>query len=73
MSNFPKDRTVAVWPENPFSPLLTRPQGPQGCQMKRKNSLNMPLEVWCAKIDPKLNKLEKTIKIEKNSSKMSVF
>ena len=65
--------TVAVWPENPFSPLLTRPQGPQGCQMKQNHSLNMPLEVWCAKIDPKLNKLEKTIKIEKNSSKMSVF
>ena len=65
--------TVAVWPENPFSPLLTRPQGPQGCQMKRNHSLNMPLEVWCAKIDPKLNKLEKIIKIEKNSSKMSVF
>ena len=65
--------TVAVWPENSFSPLLTRPQGPQGCQMKRNHSLNMPLEVWCAKIDPKLNKLEKTIKIEKNSSKMSVF
>ena len=70
--NCPKG-TVAVWPENPFSPLLTRPQGPQGCQMKRNHSLNMPLEVWCAKIDPKLNKLEKTIKIEKNSSKMSVF
>ena len=65
--------TVAVWPENPFSLLLTRPQGPQGCQMKRNHSLNMPLEVWCAKIDPKLNKLEKTIKIELNSSKMSVF
>ena len=65
--------TVAVWPKNPFSLLLTRPQGPQGCQMKQNHSLNMPLEVWCAKIDPKLNKLEKTIKIEKNSSKMSVF
>ena len=65
--------TVAVWPENPFSLLLTRPQGPQGCQMKRNHSLNMQLEVWCAKIDPKLNKLEKTNKIEKNSSKMSVF
>ena len=51
--------TVAVWPENPFSLLLMRPQGPQGCQMKRNHSLNMPLEVWCAKIDPKLNKLEK--------------
>ena len=69
----PYKDTVAVWPENPFSPLLTRPQGPQGCQMKRNHSLTMLLEVWCAKIDPKLNKLEKTIKIEKNSSKMSVF
>ena len=65
--------TVAVWPENPFSPLLTRPQGPQGCQMKRNHSLNMPLEVWCAKIDPKLNKLEKTIKIEKKLIKNVCF
>ena len=65
--------TVAVWPENPFSLLLTRPQGPQGCQMKRNHSLNMPLEVWCAKIDPKLNKLEKTIKIEKKLVKNVCF
>ena len=56
--------TVAVWPENPFSPLLTRPQGPKGCHMKRHHSLNMPQKVWCTKIDPKLNKLQKTIKIE---------
>merc|ERR1739836_180220 len=65
--------TVAVWPENPFPPLLTRPQGPQGCQMKQNDSLNMPLEVWCAKIDPKLNKLEKTIKNEKKLIKNVCF
>ena len=33
----------------------------------------MPLEVWCAKIDPKLNKLEKTIKIEKKLIKSVCF
>ena len=31
------------------------------------------LEVWCAKIDPKLNKLEKTIKIEKKIIKNACF
>ena len=31
------------------------------------------LEVWCAKIDPKLNKLGKTVKIEKKMSKMPIF
>ena len=65
--------TVAVWPENPFSPLLTRPQGPKGCQMKRNHSLNMPQKVCCAKIDPKLNKLQKTIKIEEKLIKNACF
>ena len=70
----PYKDTVAVWPENPFSPLLTRPQGPQGCQMKRNHSLNMPLEVWCAKIDPKLKKLPKNMSnLKKESSKMPVL
>ena len=35
-----------------ISPLLTRPQGSQGCQKMRQDLLNMPVEVWCAKIDP---------------------
>ena len=33
-----------------------RPQGPQGCQKMRQDPLNMPCEVWCANIAPKLKK-----------------
>ena len=65
--------TVAVWPENPFFLLLTRIQGPQGCQTKRHQSLYMPLEVWCAKIDQKLNKQRKIVKIEKKKIKKTLF
>ena len=39
------------------SPLLTRPQRSQGCQTMRQDPLNMPVEVWCAKIAPKLKKI----------------
>jgi hypothetical protein len=39
------------------SPLLTRPQGFQGCQKMRQDPLNMPVEVWCAKIAPKLKNI----------------
>ena len=40
-----------------ISPLLTRPQGSQGCQKMRQDPLNMPVEVWCAKIAPKLKNI----------------
>ena len=33
---------------------IVRPQGSQGCQKMRQDPLNMPVEVWCAKIAPKL-------------------
>ena len=49
--------TVAVWTQNPFTPLLTCPQGSQGCQKMRRDPLNMPVEVWCAKIAPKLKNI----------------
>ena len=39
------------------SPLLTRPQGSQGCQKMRQDPLNMPVEIWCAKIAPKLKNI----------------
>jgi hypothetical protein len=39
------------------STLLTRPQGSQGCQKMRQDPLNMPVEVWCAKIAPKLKNI----------------
>ena len=39
------------------SPLLTRPQGSQGCQKIRQDPLNMPVEVWCTKIAPKLKNI----------------
>jgi hypothetical protein len=44
------------------SPLLTRPQGSQGCQKMRQDPLNMPVEVWCAKIAPKLKNIRKSLR-----------
>jgi hypothetical protein len=64
---------VAVWTQKPFTPLLTRPQDSQGCQKIRIFILEIKLLSSCAKIDPKLQKLQKTFKIEKKMSKNPVF
>ena len=45
-----------------ISPLLTRPQGSQGCQKMRQDPLNMPFEVWCAKIAPNLKNIWKSLR-----------
>ena len=45
-----------------ISPLLTRTQGSQGCQKMRQDPLNMPHEVWCANIAPKLKNIQKTLR-----------
>ena len=39
-----------------------RPQGSQGCQKIRQDPLKMPLEVWCAKIIPKLKNIQKYLR-----------
>ena len=44
-----------------ISLLLTCPQEPQGCQKKRYHLLNMPREVWCAKIDPQIEGYSKNL------------
>ena len=41
------------------SPLLTHPQGSQGCQKMCQDQLNMPVEVWCAKITPQIEEFSK--------------
>ena len=41
------------------SPLLTRPQGSQGYQKICQDPLNMPVEIWCTKIAPKLKNIRK--------------
>ena len=38
------------------------PQGSQGCQKMRQDPLNMPVEVWCAKIAPKLKNIRKYLR-----------
>ena len=43
-----------------ITPLLWRPQGPQGCLEKQNYPLSLNLVVWCAKIGPKTKKLQKT-------------
>ena len=44
-----------------LSPILTHPQESQGCQKMPQYPLNINLEVWCAKIELKLNNLWKTV------------
>jgi hypothetical protein len=41
-----------------ISPLLTRPQRSQGCQKMHQDPLNMSVEVWCAKVAPKLKNIQ---------------
>ena len=45
-----------------ISPLLTRPQGSKGCQKMCQDPLNMPFEVWCANIAPKLKNIRKCLR-----------
>jgi hypothetical protein len=47
-----------------FTPLLTRPLWCQGCQKILMTKLKFTLVSWSVKIQPKLNKLWKTVKIE---------
>ena len=44
------------------SPLLTRPQRSQWCQNLRQDPLNMQVEVWRAKIAPKLKNIQKCLR-----------
>ena len=37
-------------------------QGPHWCQKMRQDPLNMPFEVWCAKIAPKLKNIGKSLR-----------
>ena len=65
--------TVAVWTPKTFFPLLTRPQGSQGCQKIRFFFLQMKMFSFCAKIAPRGHKLQKTIKIEEKVSNKPCF
>ena len=65
--------TVAVWTQKKFFPLLTRPQGSQGCQKITFIFLQMKLFSFCAKIAPKRHKLQKPSKLKENMSKNPVF
>ena len=56
-----------------FTPLLTRPQGCHGCQNIQMTKLKSTLLSWTAKIQPKMKKLWKTIKIEQKLSKKPCF
>ena len=40
--------------------IWIRPQGSQGCQKMGQDPLNMPVEVWCAKIASKLKNIWKS-------------
>ncbi len=45
-----------------ISPLLTRPQGCQGCQKIQNTKLKTTLMSWSAKIQAKLNIIRKTFR-----------
>ena len=42
--------------------IWIRPQGSLGCQKVRQGPLNMPFEVWCANIAPKLKNIQNTLR-----------
>ena len=65
--------TVAVWTQKNFFPLLTRPQGSQGCQKITFFFLQMKLFSFCAKIALKRHKLQKPSKLKKKCQKNPVF
>ena len=65
--------TVAVWTQKPFTPLLTRPQGSQGCQKIRIYFLQIKVLSSCAKIAQKRHKLQKSSKLKKKCQKNPVF
>ena len=56
-----------------FTSLLTRPQECQGCQKIQTTKLKSTLVSWSTKIQPKLNRLWKTVKIEQKLSKKLSF
>ena len=56
-----------------FNPLLTHPQGCQWCPKIRTMKLKSTLVSLSAKIQPKLKKLWKTVKIEQILSKKPCF
>ena len=43
-----------------ISPLLIRSQRSKGCQKMHQDPLNMPVEVCCAKIAPKMRNIQKS-------------
>ena len=43
-------------------PLLTRPQGCEGCQKIRETKLKTTLVSWSSKIQSKLNDIQKTFR-----------
>ena len=45
-----------------FKSIWIRPQRSQGCQKMRQDPLNMPFEVWCANIAPKLKNIQKSLR-----------
>ena len=57
-----RHKTIKTNLKTLVSQLLIRPQGSHGCQKMRHNPLNMPVEVWCAKIAPKLNNIRKCLR-----------
>ena len=48
--------------ETLISSIWIRPQGSQGCQKMSQGPLNMPFEVWCDKIAPKLKNIRNSLR-----------
>ena len=81
--NFKKTNFFARWRQHPqnswnifqiqITPLISCPQGSQGCLEKQNHPLSWNLVDWCAKIGPKTKKVWKTSELTKELSKMMVF
>ena len=55
-----------------ITPLLWRPQGPQGCLEKQNCPLNLNLVVWCTKIGSKTKKFWKSVKKPSNGLRQHI-
>ena len=64
--------TVDIWTEKQFILLLSALKDPRGVKNQIFFFTNKPLSFW-AKIDPKLRKLQKIIKIAKKIVKKPCF
>ena len=57
-----KQKNLKTNTKTMISSIWMHLQGPHGCQKMCHHPLNKLMEVWCAKIEPKLKKIQKSVR-----------